>query len=261
MSHAIRAGALVLAVWAASGARAADPQWVSLFDGKTYAGWEDPTKKSPPGDSFTLEDGCLKATSHPRITEDLFTKNLYGDFELEFDWKISPRGNSGVKYRIQDRVFLRDEKLPKFEDVVNATMKNRLTTRPDEGQEYVIGFEYQITDNAANSDAVSHGPLHQSGALYDMFPALKDATLPVGQFNHARILVKGDHFEHWLNGQKVAEGSLKSPAIAQSVAKRWGTESPVYHLLADQPKKRCQISLQNHGNEAWFRNIRIRELK
>ncbi len=255
---------------AGGGARAADNQltpqekaagWVLLFDGKTYTGWDDPTKKSPPGDSFTIEDGCLKATSHPRITEDLFTKNTYGDFELAFDWKISPRGNSGVKYRIQDHVFLLDQVLPKFEDMVNAAMKKRRTDRPARGQDYVIGFEYQITDNTANPDAVGHGPMHQAGALYDMFAPVKDATLPVGQFNHSRIVAKGDHIEHWLNGQKVVDASLKAPVVAQSVAKRWGTESPVYHLLAEQPKKRCPISLQNHGNEAWFKNIRIRELK
>src|SRR5438045_6453039 len=99
-------------------------KWQVLFDGKTFKGWEDPTNKSPPGDSFTIEDGCLKATSHPRINEDLFTRDTYGDFELEFDWKISPRGNSGVKYRIQDRVMLLDEKLPKFEDHAIASIKN-----------------------------------------------------------------------------------------------------------------------------------------
>src|SRR5947209_20282345 len=90
----------------AAGLMAADNQltpqekaggWKLLFDGKTYAGWEDPTKKSPPGDSFTIEDGCLKATSHPKIEEDLFTQETFADFELQFDWKISPRGNSGVK--------------------------------------------------------------------------------------------------------------------------------------------------------------------
>ncbi len=261
MSHAIRAGALVLAVWAASGARAADPQWVSLFDGKTYAGWEDPTKKSPPGDSFTLEDGCLKATSHPRITEDLFTKNLYGDFELEFDWKISPRGNSGVKYRIQDRVFLPDKMVPHFEDNVTAALQNRRTDRPAKGQEYVIGFEYQITDNAANSDARANGPMHQTAALYDVFAPLRDATRPVGEFNHSRIVARGDHIEHWLNGEKVVDGSLKAPEVAQSAAKRWQKDSAVYRLLVEQPKKSCQISLQNHGNEAWFKNIKIRALK
>src|SRR3954452_3858216 len=66
--------------------------WRLLFDGKTYNNWEDPTKKSPRGDSFTIEDGCLKSVPHARLEEDLFTKETFRDFELVFDWKISPGG-------------------------------------------------------------------------------------------------------------------------------------------------------------------------
>jgi hypothetical protein len=234
-------------------------QWQSLFDGKTFQGWEDPTKKSPPGDSFTIEDGCLKPVPHPKIEEDLFTRASFGDFEFEFDWKISPKGNSGVKYRIQDRVFLLDQRPPKFEDQVNEALQKRRTDRPAKGQEYVIGFEYQLTDNAQNPDALANGPLHQAAALYDMFAATRDATRPVGEFNHSRIVVKGDHTEHWLNGVKVLDASLKAPEVTRSVSKRWGQTSPVYNLLVNQPKQRCQISLQNHGDAAWFKNLRIRE--
>jgi len=270
MPNFLRASALAVALLVSNGARAADNQltaqqkaagWRLLFDGATYSGWEDPTKKTPPGESFTIEDGCLKATGHSPINEDIFTSGTFADFELEWDWKISPRGNSGVKYRIQDRVMLLDQKLPKFEDQVNAAMKNRRDDRPAKGQEYVIGFQYPITDNQQNSDAKGNGARHQTAALYDMFPPLEDATRPVGEFNHSRLVVKGDHIEHWLNGKKVVDGSLKAPEIAQSVARRWGQDSPVYHLLVEQPKKSCQISLQNHGDIAWFKNIRIRELK
>ena len=269
MSNLMRLGAVAFAVLVSGGAQAADNQltpaeksagWKLLFDGKTYAGWEDPTQKSPPGDSFTIEDGCLKSTAHPRLDEDLFTKESYADFELELDWKISPGGNSGVKYRIQDRVFLLDGPMPRFEDRVNAAMKNRRTDRPAKDQEYVIGFEYQITDNAGNSDAKRNGPRHQTAALYDMFAATRDVTRPVGEFNHLRLVVKGDHVEHWLNGEKVVDASLKAPEVGESVAKRWGRESPVYDLLANQPRKSCQISLQNHDDVAWFKNIKIRRL-
>src|SRR5581483_6108938 len=212
----------------ASSAFAAD--WKSLFDGKSFAGWETPT-----GKPFVIEDGCLKSVRRPAISEDLFTTERFGDFELEFDWKISPRGNSGVKYRIQDRIWLLDEKLPRFEDQVVAAMKNPRKDKPAKGQEYVIGFEYQITDNAANPDALGNGALHRTAALYDMFAASKDVTKPVGEFNHSRIVVKGDHFEHWLNGEKVVDGSLKAPEIAKASAKRWGAGSPVYDLLVKQP--------------------------
>jgi hypothetical protein len=234
--------------------------WRLLFDGKTFNGWVDPTKQSPRGDSFVIDGGCLKSVSHAKIEEDLFSQATFQDFELEFDWKIAPRGNSGVKYRIQDHLFLNDEDTKNFPKRVNDSMKNRRTDRPAKGQDYVIGFEYQITDNGANSDALANGPMHRTAALYDVVAASKDVTRPVGEFNHSRLVVKGDHVEHWLNGEKVLDTSLKSPAVANSMGKRWGETSPVYQLLVQQPKVSCPISLQNHGDEAWFKNLKIRPL-
>lgn len=244
---------IVIAAALASAAYGAE--WKSLFDGKTFDGWQKPA-----GTPFVIEDGCLKSVRHPAISEDLFTTEKFGDFELEVDWKISPRGNSGIKYRIQDRVWLLDQRLPRFEDQVVAAMKNPRTDRPTRGQEYVIGFEYQITDNGDNPDAKANGLNHRTAALYDMIPASKDVTKPVGEFNHTRIVVRGDHIEHWLNGVKVVDASLKDPRVAEASAKRWGAGSPVYDLLVKQPRKECPISLQNHGDEAWFKNIRIRRL-
>lgn len=236
--------------------------WRLLFDGKTYDHWEDPTKKSPPGDSFAIEDGCLKPVAHARIEEDLFSKDKFTDFELEFDWKISPGGNSGVKYRIQDRGFLIGKEGPgtKFEDLANASFKHKRTDRPAQGQEYVVGFEYQVLDNALNPDA-RRGTNHQAGALYDMFSPLKDITRPVGEFNHSRLVVKGEHVEHWLNGEKVVDASLDASEVAKGTGARWGTDSPIYEMLVKHPRKACQISLQNHSSDAWFKNIKIRELR
>src|SRR5580704_2227206 len=88
--------AAILAAFITTAAIAADNQltaaekaegWRLLFDGKSYANWVDPSKKSPPGDSFAIEDGCLRAVAHPNITEDLFTQETFGDFDLVFDWK------------------------------------------------------------------------------------------------------------------------------------------------------------------------------
>jgi len=234
--------------------------WVLLFDGRDFSRWEDPARKSPAGDSFVIEDGCLKAVAHPRIVEDLFSEENYGDFELEWDWKISAAGNSGLKYRIQDRVFLNGQLAPRFEDKVNQALANRPAGRPSRGQEYVVGFEYQITDDIRNSDAVHGGPRHRTAALYDIFPPLAQRSRPVGEFNHSRLVVRGKHFEHWLNGEMVVQGGLDAPEVALSMTKRWGEGSRVWELLVKQPRARCPISLQNHGDDAWFKNIRIRTL-
>ena len=245
---------------AAPVASAAPADWVALFDGKSMAGWEDPRQKGPPGDAWTIDDGCLKANRRPHITEDLFSKELFRDFELVFEWRVSPGANSGVKYRIQDRVFLARHPVSRFEELVNFSVQNRPAARPDHGQEYVVGFEYQVLDNARNSDA-RNGTDHQAAALYDIVGPTQDVTRPVGEFNQSRLVVKGNHVEHWLNGVKVVDTDLDSALAAERIAHRWGLGTPVTELLTKQPRKDCPISLQNHGDEAWFRNIKIRRLE
>src|SRR5581483_11994621 len=114
--------------------------WILLFDGTSMKGWVDPRQKTPPGDAWTIEDGCLKANRRPHITEDLFSQQTFRDFELVFDWRISPRGNSGVKYRIQDHLFvLPTQKGEKFEASVQRSFLARTNQRPDHGEDYVVG--------------------------------------------------------------------------------------------------------------------------
>ncbi len=237
--------------------------WVLLFDGQTMNGWDDPRSKTPPGDAWTTEDGCLKANPHPRITEDLFSKDGYTDFELEFDWKISPAGNSGLKYRIQDHRFIPPKEpgagRERFEQSVERSFVHPVTERPSHGQDYVIGFEYQLIDDKLNEDAHA-GLTHTAGALYDMVAPSARVTKPVGEFNHSRLVVRGNHVEHWMNGVKVVDSALDSPDALQGIKSRWGVALHVYELLAKQPKTNCPISLQNHGDAAWFRNLKIRKL-
>jgi hypothetical protein len=237
--------------------------WVLLFDGKTMAGWDDPRAKTPPGDAWSIDGDTLKANPHPHITEDLFTSATYRDFELVFEWKISPGGNSGVKYRIQKHLFLAplDPAHPVrgFEGMVDRSFDAPVAGRPDHGQDYVIGFEYQLTDDSKNGDALGNAK-HTAGALYDMAAPASNATKPVGEWNVSRIVVRGNHVEHWMNGVKVVDSALDAPAAMEGIRRRWANAPHVRDLLADQPVKECPISLQNHGDAAWFRSIKIRVL-
>src|SRR5262245_27545227 len=79
--------------------------WKLLFDGETMKGWQDPAKKNVPGDAWEVRDGSLKTRLKPHIEEDLVSAKSYGDFELKFDWRVSPKANTGVKYRMQKEVF------------------------------------------------------------------------------------------------------------------------------------------------------------
>jgi hypothetical protein len=237
--------------------------WVLLFDGRTMNGWDDPRLKRPSGDAWSIKDGCLKAHANPRITEDLLTIEKYRDFELAFDWRISPGGNSGVKYRIEDHWFVAPHEHnggnETFEQSVERSFRDRVRERPAKGQDYVIGFEYQITDDTTNHDAKGSRK-HTAGALYDMVAPSAQSARPVGEFNHSRILARSNHVEHWLNGVKVVDSALDAPEALHGIQRRWGVAPHAYKLLARQPNKDCPISLQNHGNEAWFRNIKIRRL-
>jgi hypothetical protein len=238
-----------------------------LFDGKSFAGWRDVSQLKVPGNAWTIEDGALKSVPKPWINEDLFSLGEYEDFELSFEWKIAPGANSGVKYRLQEAVFL-NESLPRpgvrrFEDTVKDEIlrrpSNRATLQPEQhGQLYTVAFEFQLIDDENYPGGTK--PEHKTGALYSFLPATQSAAKPPGQWNTAKLVVQGDHVEHWVNGAKVLDASLKSPAIAEGAKKRWGLDHPVYKLLVEQPKKKSPIMLQNHGDPAWFRNLRIKPL-
>src|SRR5260370_36945808 len=116
-----------------------------------------------------------------------------------------------------------------------------------------------MRDGTANPDAKGNAKQH-AGALYDMVAPSSAASRPVGEFNHSRIVLRGNHVEHWLNGVKVVDSSLDAPQALAGIEKRWGGVPEIYRMLSTQPKKACPISLQNHGAKAWFRYITIQPL-
>jgi len=237
--------------------------WRLLFDGRTLNGWT----KSAKSDSFTVEQGAIKATRLPRFREDLATVELFEDFELTFEWKISPGGNSGVKYRVQSAAVVHPELAPPDLRNIEAQVAYALThPAPRErmpadgnGQVYVVAFEYQVIDNAGHADAKSSRK-SWAGALYQLAGPEEDSSKPAGEWNQGRIVVRGHHAQHWLNGRKTVDLSLDSPAVREGLEKRWGADSPVFRLLTQRPRRRGPIVLQNHNDEAWFRNLKIRPL-
>jgi hypothetical protein len=241
--------------------------WVSLTDGRTMTHWQDPSKLDPPGDAWSMEDGCLKAVPHPRITEDLVSDETYGNFVLSFEWRVAPNGNSGLKYRIQAFPILCKANqvagAHRFEDQVEAALASKSFDRhliqPGESaQIYVVGYEYQ-TIAGTHPDAL-RGPLYRTGALYSLIPPIKDAMRPVDQFNQSVLMVRGNHIQHWLNGEKVVDGMLDAQDVKDHTAKRWGAPSHTYDMLAGHPAPIGHISIQNHGDAAWFRNIKVKVL-
>ena len=238
--------------------------WKLLFDGRTLAGWD----LSAQSDAYTVADSALRSTPRPKFREDIATKESFGDFELSFDWKVAPGSNSGVKYRTQaigvvHPAFVPDT-IKKFEhrlDYAFAHPQPREKMPQDgRGEIYYVAFEYQVIDNTAHSDA-KRSRKSQAGALYQLIAPTEDVVKGVGEWNAGRIVVRGSRVEHWLNGKKVVDASLDDPAISAGLEARWTTQSPVYQFLTRRPKARGPIVLQNHNDEAWYKNLKIRELK
>jgi hypothetical protein len=215
------------AVLAAAQLAAQDQPWHSLFDGSTSKGWQDVTGKPFPTHSWAIEDGCLKSLPRTDGFEDIRTVETFKSFELQFEWKLAKLGNSGVKYLIQ-----------KMDDWTNKEGR----------QGRARGLEYQLVD-LDSPDASD--PTRITGALYSLL-APANANWKIGVFNESRIIVRGDHVEHWLNGQRVLSYEITTPAIQSALRKMLPNDAM---LVTESP-----ISLQNHSSETWFRNIKIRIL-
>jgi hypothetical protein len=198
----------------------------SLFDGKTLAGWR--TYQNKPADSWFAKDGmlCNKGNKDPNTKHaDLISEQQYENFELSFDWKIGPAGNSGFLYMVT-------EEYP---------------------SSYLSGPEYQLLDDKGYPSKIEDW--QKTGANYAMDPPLLDATKPAGEWNHTVIKVNKGHVEHWLNEKKVVEYELWSDAWKQHKASGKWKDAKGYCAA-----KKGHLAIQDHGGEAWFKNIVIKEL-
>ncbi len=209
--------------------------WKLLFDGKTSEGWRSIHGPAFPTVGWEVKDGLL-TTNETNSKEggeggDIITAKKYSSFELMVDFRITTGANSGIMYFVDPEM--------------------------NKGKGSAIGYEYQVLDDAVHPDAHKGKDGNRTVAsLYDMIPAAKDKPVkPIGEWNTARILVRGGHVEHWLNGMKVLEYDRFTPEFREMVA---GSKYHVWPNYADWPDG--YILLQDHGFPVSFRNVKIREL-
>jgi hypothetical protein len=206
---------VVIAVVVSAGSVHAQ-QPILLFDGTSFEGWMRPDGK-PIENSWEMVDGMLHLKTGQAGGANLLTKQEFTDFDLEFDWKISPGGNNGLKYRVR-----------KYDN-------------------QYLGIEYQILDDAK----YDLHPRGMTGSLYELYETNEAKQLnPVGQFNHSRVLVRGNHIEHWLNGALIASAQVGSRDWYQRVS-----ESKFGKYEGFGANRSGKLMLTDHGSEVWYRNI------
>ena len=197
--------------------------WLPLFDGRTLNGWRVYKGSSQPR-GWSVQDGTL---TKDQATDDIITSEQFSNFEFEAEWRIHSGGNAGIFYRVTEEY-----------------------EKP-----YWSGVEYQLLDDALHPDGRNR--LTSAGAAYGLYPAPAGIVNPAGQWNRTKIVARGGHVEHWLNGKKLLEyenGSADWNArIAASKFAAWPNFGKA---------RRGYIAIQgDHTGELSLRNIRIRELR
>ena len=194
-----------------------------LFNGHSLAGWTTPKGKSVTS-GWQAEDGVLHLPANAKGGH-IITDRDYENFVLDFEFKISGKGNSGIKYRVKDY-----------------------------GKQ-TLGLEYQILDDAHPSYAKLSGNKMTAG-LYDIYePSPRRFLRPIGEYNSGRIVVNGQHIEHWLNGHRVLTAVVGSDEWNLRIAASKFNKRPDFGENA-----RGRIMITDHNNEVWYRNIVIQEI-
>lgn len=218
--------------------------WQLLFDGESFEGWRGVGQDSIPRGHWTIENGILHkvpsdevpvaADGQPVEGGDIMTVDTYENFELSWEWKTTEEGNSGLKY--------------------NVSREISMSVGSPRG---AIGFEYQMLDDRGHP-AADRASRNTTGSLYDLVPAqpIAEKNLkPLGEWNQSRIILDGNHGEHWLNGQKQLEYELGTTRFDSLVA-----ASKFADIDGFAAKKSGHIVFQDHTTPAWFRNVKIRVL-
>ena len=216
--------------------------WQLLFDGSDLSGWTGLGTGAIPEGHWTVEDGAIHkvesgqvptaADGQPLEGGDIMTEETYDDFELTWEWKVAEGANSGIKYNVSEEM-----------------------STSHEPERAALGFEYQVLDDERHPDGEDAD--HRTGALYDMIPAdsSKKTVRPPGQWNASRLVFQGNHGEHWLNGQKIVEYDLDSPRFDSLLA-----ASKYADIEGFGDRRTGHIVLQDHGDNVWFRSLKLRPL-
>lgn len=208
--------------------------WKLLWDGKTTDGWRGAKLDKFPESGWAIEDGVLKVNKSDGAESanggDIVTTEQYGDFVLSVDFKITPGANSGIKYFVDPDM--------------------------NKGEGSAIGCEFQVLDDDLHPDAKLGVKGNRTCAsLYDLIPAPTTKPMHKEDWNTAVVYVNGNHVEHWLNGEKVLEYERDNAEWNALVA---------YSKYRDWPNfgnaKKGHILLQDHGDEVWFKNVKIKTL-
>jgi hypothetical protein len=201
----------------------ASETWTPLFDGSTFAGWRGYGRDDVP-DGWIIDDGALHFTrADGDINTGIITEQTFSDFELQFEWRIAPAGNSGVFFHV-------------VEGRHDAIWKT--------------GPEYQIVDNAGHPDG--RNPVTSAASNYALHGPEQDHAKPAGEYNEGRIVVRGGRVQHWLNGRRVVDYYLGDSDWLARVEETGFRDWPAYGLA-----RTGHIAIQE-GGPVWYRNLRIR---
>ncbi len=197
--------------------------WKLLFDGKTSNGWKGAQSETFPERGWEIKDETLSVLPSNK-GGDIVTIDQFASFELSLEFKLTPGANSGIKYFVLPGTSL--------------------------------GLEYQILDDDRHPDAKQGVAGNRTlASLYDLIPAENKKSNPIGEWNQARIVVKGNHIEHWLNGEKVVEYDRDTQCFRALIQKSKYKDIEDFGL-----HPRGHILLQDHGDAVSFQNIKLREL-
>ena len=207
--------------------------WQLLFDGKSTNGWHKYGNQTI-GKAWKVADGNLyldaasKKDWQTAEGGDIVTAEEFENFHLKLDWKISPNGNSGI-------IFFVHEDLAKFKNTYNT------------------GPEMQVLDNNGHPDAKIIK--HRAGDLYDLISVSKETVKPVGEWNTAEIKSDNGDLRFFLNGEQVVNTTMWNDAWRTMIAGSKFKSMPGFGTY-----KKGKIALQDHGDNVWYRNIKIRKL-